>query len=257
MIHVPSRHQPGTIILASAAQPRFFEFAASMERLKVPAGTRYFIERGCDVTANFNAGLKKMEGAWAWFLGDDHKFDEETLLRFLDHDVDVVVPISPTKIAPWAPCVMHGPTDGRVWHEDMPLYTWNELSGRGLFELPKGDFIGQAGMLVRKPVLDAVGYPWFKCGQFDPGRLQEDIHFCKTVQDLGYTIWVDQDVIFDHWFIMGVTARRHEGQYVPALQSGKHIVVLPDAKGIKEVSRGEGTPRVTWRVPTSLEDQPA
>ena len=257
MIHVPSKHAPGTIILASAAQPRYFEFSASMERLKVPQGTRYFIERGCDVTTNFNNGLKKMEGEWVWFLGDDHQFHEDTLMKFLDHQVDVVVPISPCKVAPWAPCVMHGPTDGRIWHENMPLYTWAELSGDGLMALPTGDFIGQAGMLVRKPVLDQIGYPWFKCGQFDPGRLQEDIHFCRTMQQLGYTVWVDRDVIFDHWFIMGVTARKHDGQYVPALKTGNSVVVLPDARGIENLNRGAGESRVKWTVPRDLDEADA
>lgn len=254
MIHIASAHPRGTIIVASAAQPRFFEYSASMERLKVPMGTRYFIERGCDVVTNFNEGLKKAEGEWVWFLGDDHAFDEDCLLKLLDHQVDVVVPIAPIKIAPWGPCVMHGPTDGRIWHENMPLYTWEELSGHGLYALPQGDFIGQAGMVVRKHVLDAIGYPWFKAGQLDPGRMQEDMYFCHELQQRGYTVWVDRDIIFDHWFIMGVTARRHHGQWVPALKTGQSVVVLPDARGIKEINIGNGTPRVTWRVPRSLEE---
>lgn len=221
-----------------------------MEALKVPQGTRYFIQRGCDVVTNFNDGLKKAEGEWVWFLGDDHSFSEDTLLRLLNHHVDVVVPIAPIKIAPWGPCIMHGPTDGsRVWHENMPLYTWSEVSGPGLMELPQGDFIGQAGMLVRKHVLDDIGYPWFKAGQLDPGRMQEDMTFCRELQQRGYTVWIDQDLVFDHWFITGVTARKHQGQWVPALRSGHTVVVLPDAQGIQQVSQGEGTPRVTWRVP--------
>jgi hypothetical protein len=249
MQHVKTMHPPGTIILAAGAQPRYWEFNASMERLVVPEGTRYFIERSCDVTGNFNDGMKKLYGEWAWFLGDDHQFHEHTLMKFLAHDVDVVVPISPMKIAPWAPCIMHGPTDGRVWHGDMPLYTWDELSTPGLMALPQGDFIGQAGMLVKRKVLDEIGYPWFKCGQLDPGRLQEDMTFCRELQQRGYTVWVDCDVVFDHWFIMGVTARKHEGKWVPALKSGHSTVVLPDAKGVKDLSIGDGTPRVTWRVP--------
>lgn len=257
MIHVPSTHGPGTIILASAMQPRFFEYVTSMERLRVPQGTRYLIERGCDVAGNFNSGLKKATGDWVWFVGDDHSFHEDTLMKFLDHRVDVVVPISPIKVAPWGPCMIHGPSDGRVWHPDMPLYTWEEVSGEGLMPLPIGDFIGQAGMLVKKPILDKLGYPWFKTGQFDPGRLTEDLYFCHELQKMGVTIHVDRDVIFDHWFIMGVTARTHQGHYVPALKSGANVVVLPDAKGVRDYEFGTGTPRVKWMLPHTPEEMDA
>ncbi len=256
MIHVQSKHGPGTIIVPAAAQPRYWEFSSSMERLLVPEGTRYFIERGCSVVDNFNSAMKKATGDWVWFLGDDHEFHEHTLMRFLDHQVDVVVPISPTKVAPWVPCVIHGPADDRVWHENMDLYTWDELSGDGLMALPKGDFIGQAGMLVRMPILKQIGTPTFKCGQLDPGRLQEDLYLCHELQQMGVTVWIDRDVIFDHWFIMGVTARKHNGQYVPALKTGGKVVVLPDAKGVRDLNLGDGMSRVKWlpKSPEQLEE---
>jgi hypothetical protein len=111
----------------------------------------------------------------------------------------------------------------------MPLYHWDEVSGEGLLPLPVGDFIGQAGMLVKKHVLDAVGYPWFKCGQIDPGRLQEDLTFCREVQQLGYTVHVDQDVIFDHHVPMRITARRVNGNWIPGVGSGAgtDLVLMP------------------------------
>ncbi|MGH9876796.1 MAG: glycosyltransferase family 2 protein, partial [Nitrososphaerales archaeon] len=129
----------------------------------------------------------------------------------------------------------------------MPLYSWTELSGKGLFKLPFGDFIGQAGMLVRKPVLDAIGYPWFKAGQMDKGRLQEDMTFCRDIQQAGYTVWIDQDQILDHFFVMGISARKHQGAYVPALLNGKNVIVLPDAKNVVPLEAGNGKPRVTWK----------
>ena len=231
MIHIPNTgHRPGTIIVAAATTPRFYEFQMALEGLHVPAGTKLTIERSCDITQNFNKGVKSMEGEWAWFLGDDHSFEPKLLLKLLDHRVDVVVPITPCKVPPWLPCVMHGPKEGEaIWHESMLLYDWTELSGPGLWEFPKGDFIGQAGMLVRKPVLDKLGYPWFKAGQLDPGRLQEDMTFCHELQQLGYIIWIDRDVIFDHYFIVNVTARKHEGLWAPALKVAGTVMVLPDA----------------------------
>jgi hypothetical protein len=234
VIHIPNTgHSPGTIIVAAGVTPRYYEFQMSLEGLHVPAGTTLHIERSCDITQNFNKGVRDMVGEWAWFLGDDHSFPPDMLLNLLNYKKDVVVPVTPCKIAPWFPCMMHGPADPErdgFWHEDMLLYHWDEVSGTGIMELPKGDFIGQAGMLVKKTVLNKLGDPWFKCGQLDPGRLQEDLMFCHELQQLGYTVWIYQDVILDHHFIIGVTARRHLGKWVPALRSGANVLTLPDAK---------------------------
>lgn len=264
MVHLTdSKHPAGTIIVASGYQPRYYEFTNSLEKLGAPAGTKLTIERSCDITRNFNLGIKSMVGEWAWFLGDDHSFDPGLLLKLLDYNVDVVVPITPTKVTPWLPCIMHGPEDtsnGKFWEEDMNIYQWSEVSGQGLFPLPYGDFIGQAGMLVRKKVLDEIGYPWFKCGQLDPGHLQEDMQFCHELQTRGYTVYVDQDSIFDHYMYMGISARRLNGQYVPALLCGGKVVVLPDAVPKAHAVTNNTDPRsgvkkVQWfTVPKTAQD---
>ena len=258
MIHLTdSGHPSGTVIVAAATQPRFYEFQLSLDVVGAPAGTKLHIERSCDITQNFNTGVKKMIGEWAWFLGDDHSFDPTLLMRLLTYNVDVVVPITPCKTPPWMPCMMHGPEDPTqgFWHENMPLYHWDEVSGKGLLALPKGDFIGQAGMLVRKSVLDKLGYPWFKCGQFDAGRLQEDLMFCRELQQLGYTVWVDQDSIFDHHFVNCITARRYQGKWAPALRCGNgEVMVLPDAKPVARLEPiYKGKSRVKW-APLPTED---
>jgi hypothetical protein len=222
-----SGYPAGTIVVAAGIQPRYYEFQLSLEGLGAPAGTKLHIERSCDIAQNFNNGVKKMIGDWVWFLGDDHSFSPALLLHFLKRDVDVVVPITPCKGPPYAPCIMHG-IEGE-WRDDMPLYHWDEVSGQGLLPLPQGDFIGQAGMLVKKHVLDRIGYPWFKCGQIDPGRLQEDLTFCRELQQRGYTVHVDQDVIFDHHVPMRITARRVNGQWIPGVGSGAgtDLVLMP------------------------------
>lgn len=248
MVHLKDSGYPaGTIIVAAAIHPRYYEFTMSLDNVAAPEGTKLHIERSCDITQNFNNGVKKMVGEWCWFLGDDHSFSPTLLMHLLQHNVDVVVPITPCKVPPWYPCVLHG-INGE-WSDDMPIYKWSELSGTGLFELPKGDFIGQAGMLVKKHVLDRIGYPWFKAGQIDPGRLQEDLTFCRELQSLGYTVYVDQDVIFDHHAPIAVTARRHAGKWVPAIKSGTGgVMVLPDAANAGQSINTNyvGEKRVKW-----------
>jgi hypothetical protein len=252
MIHLSeSGHGPGTIIVAANIQPRYYEFHLSLDALGAPAGTKLHIERSCDITQNFNNGVKAMIGEWAWFLGDDHSFSPTVLMRLLSHQVDVVVPITPTKTPPWGPCVLHGPTDGRIWHTEMPLYRWSELSGPGLLALPQGDFIGQAGMLVRRSVLEKIGYPTFKAGRLDPGRLQEDLSFCRELQQMGVTIYIDQEIIFDHHAPVCVTARKHEGVWVPSLKAGTGSVMVM-AGGVRVMddcnSQVPRTSNVKWAL---------
>ena len=246
MIHLTdSVHPAGTIIVAAGLQPRFYEFHLSLDGVGAPVGSKLVINRSCDIAQNFNNGIKSMIGDWAWFLGDDHSFSPNLLMHLLAHNVDVVVPITPTKGAPFRPCVMHG-INGQ-WNENCKVYEWEELSGNGLLALPLGDFIGQAGMLVRKSVLDKIGYPWFKAGQLDKGRLQEDLTFCKELQDLGYIVWIDQDIIFDHHAPICVTARRHNGNWVPALKTGANdVVVLPISSVGELKTEYVGVPRVKW-----------
>ena len=229
MIHLTdSGHTHGTVIVAAAIQPRYYEFHLSLDRVAAPVGTKLHIERSCDITQNFNNGVKTMIGDWAWFLGDDHSFSPTILMLLLNRNVDIVVPITPTKVPPWAPCVLHGPGDGS-WHERMPLYKWEELSDPGLMALPFGDYVGQAGMLVKKKVLDEIGYPWFKCGQLDKGRLTEDLTFCRELQQRGHTIWIDRDIVLDHHAPICITARRHDGKWVPGLRAGTgSVCLIPD-----------------------------
>ncbi len=216
-------------MVAAATQPRYYEFSLALDKTAAPVGSKLLIERSCDIASNFNNGVRNMVGEWVWFMGDDHAWREDLLMRLLRHNVDVVVPIAPCKVPPWMPCIMHGGPNG--WQEDMPLYSWDELSGEGLMELPRGDFIGQAGMLVKKHVLDRIGDPWFKCGQLDPGRLQEDMFFCHEMQLLDFDVWIDREIVLDHFMPMAVTARKHEGKWAPALKAlNGDTMILPDAK---------------------------
>jgi len=235
---VNSKHPPGTVGLAAAMLPRFWEFILSMEYVEAPHGSILSLCRGCDIAANFNRGVTTMKGDWIWFMGDDHTFPPDTLLRLLDHEVDVVVPIAPVKVAPYMPCVMRGP-----YKPTMDLYEWSELSEPGLYALPEGDFIGQAGMLVRKPVLDRIGYPWFRGGQFDAGRLQEDLDFCKRLQEFGYTVWIDRDIVLGHTFHNTIKARRDaNGVYQPRLISGGVEVELAGMTRVVQADITVGDP---------------
>src|SRR5262249_50083782 len=92
-----STHPPGAICVASAELARYPHFTPSMLNCRRSKGTTIEYHIGLNVAANFNAGVRRMLAnpalQWAWIMGDDHEFDPTTLLRLLDHELDIVVPL--------------------------------------------------------------------------------------------------------------------------------------------------------------------
>lgn len=201
-------HEPGTVVIPGASLARYAEFWISLESLKVPFGTKMVCSRGADIPFQLNEGIRQMTGSWVWVLGDDHTFEPDLLLKLLSRNLDVVLPVVPRRDAPFCPVILHGPISNK-----MRRYSWRELPTTGLFQLPKDDICGQAGALIRKPILDQLGDPWFQCGQVDPGRLQEDIHFIQRVHDLEIPIYIDCDQVMPHIANITITPQRHNGKW--------------------------------------------
>ena len=233
MKSIKSSFPPGTVGFATGLLPRYWEFSESLDNLEVPQGTISSRKSSCDLPYNLNRIVESMKGDWLWMIDDDHQFPPDTLMKLLAHayapnrqpPVDVVAPVYVGKIAPFDPVILHRP-----WHSNT-RYQWEEVSGSGLFSLPKGDLPGRSGMLIKKNVLDEIRFVmqvggtevplWFKCGQLIPGVMQEDIFFAIELQRLGHTIWLDQDIVLDHLAYCTVTAKRDEktGLYRPELNS--------------------------------------
>ncbi len=211
-------HAPGTVIVPAASLSRYADFWMSLEGLVVPYGTKLISARGADIPYQLNQGLRQMTGDWAWFLGDDHTFEPDLLLKLLDHRVDVVMPLVSRRDPPFVPVLMHGPLG-----DYMARYSWAELPVHGLFQLPVGDSAGQAGALVRKSVLDQLGDPWFEGGKLTPGRLMEDMYFIKRLHDLAIPVWVDCEQVMGHIANVNVKPIRHEGRWY----AGYHAATGP------------------------------
>jgi Glycosyl transferase family 2 len=204
---------PGTLGIPSGLQPRFWEFINSLDEIEVPEGTIVSRESSCDITYNCNSIIGEMEGDWIWFIDDDQVFQPDLLMKLLNHayggnGIDIVMPLNVLKSGTNAPMVFHS-----IEQLGRP-YRWEEVSGPGLFALPVGDMVGRAGMLIKRHVLDSLGFPWIECGQLCPGIGQEDTYFALKVQRRGYKIWIDRDIVLDHIGYFAVRARRDQtGRY--------------------------------------------
>lgn len=211
---------PGTIVVTAASLARYAEFWMSLEAVIVPHGTRLVAARGADIPHQLNEGVRRMTGEWCWFLGDDHTFHPNIVLNLLKRDLDFVLPVVPRRDPPFVPVLMHGPVADK-----MTRYSWTELPISGLFRIPPGDSAGQAGALVRKPILDELGDPWFEGGQLTPGRLMEDMYFIKRMHDMGVSMYVDCDEVMPHIANITITPTRLQGRWFPGYVTERGAVV--------------------------------
>lgn len=80
-------------------------------------------------------------------------------------------------------------------YEEMPGATVLPMTPDTLVE---ADALGTGCMLIKREVLEAVGYPWFKCHEGTPGG--EDFYFCERAKEHGYGVWGDFSVQCNHEF---------------------------------------------------------
>lgn len=188
-------------------QARFNRFFLSLAALEKPAGTRVSTLTGGSVPETLNAFIQEhMHGDFLLRIDDDHLFPPNMLTQLLSHDVDVVAPLTFTrktpffwtifreKIEPVSNGIQYTP-DGVRELKGMPgwvTYDTDEVPPSGLFEV----FATGGNILVKRHVLDAIGFPWFE--NVTTHHLAEDLVFCDKIRAAGFKIHVDLDMPIGH-----------------------------------------------------------
>jgi hypothetical protein len=226
-------HPPGTIVIPVGDSLRYPEFFVDYSSLQAPEGTQASIHRSGSVVQNLNESLAGIpdDHEWVWILGDDHVFPSNLLVQLLDHDLDVVVPLCVKRTPPFQLVIMSEETE--LYDERMGKHYPGYLPYQPL-EVPDELFTvvaaGSAGMLVRRHVLDAVGYPWFE--NTDGVYLNEDFYFCAKVRAAGFEIHCDPYAYLGHIGQMHVWPARYEGRLAVKIDCG-------GPPGINEIIIGE------------------
>jgi hypothetical protein len=207
----------GTIGVVAQDLARYSDFCLSMTILEKPADARIIWTKSTDVVGNCNQMCRNMVGEWLWIMGDDHVFNPDILLRLLARDVDIVVPFVMTRTPPYAPVVMSEP-NGLDEHGHLE-YQIAWLPESGLHEVYAA---GSAGMLIRRPVLEAIADPWFST---DGKGLNEDFAFCRKAREAGFKIHCDVDVQMGHIATHTVWPEHRDGGWQPNLILNPQTVV--------------------------------
>lgn len=194
----------GTIGIQSGHLSRYAEFGQSLAQLARPAGSKLVWVKGVDIVGGQNKILSAVEGDWVWLMGDDHVFGPETLIfllaRMYSENLDVLVPFCLQRYPPFAPVVYKSQDP-----KSQSYYVYDDLPESGYVEVHAA---GNAGMLIRKRVLDTMDPPWVGT---DGKGLNEDLFFCRRIREAGFKIHCDVDVLLGHLNSFAIWPKQDEG----------------------------------------------
>ena len=216
---VETSHPPGAVVLISGEIARYMLSLHHFYRINVPNRSMEIPSQGVLVAENLNRALDTAMAAhaeWAWLMGDDHTYPEDTLIRLLDRGVDVVAPLCLNRVPPMDPFILSAELGRMKYLEELPT--------GGLYKLGPGETCGDAGLLVRRTVLEALTRPFYD--QMRSGAFKaEDQSFTRKIQDAGFAVHVDLDTRIDHLTPVAVGATVRDGQWhVRLTAAGRHIV---------------------------------
>ncbi len=193
---------------------RYSLFWACWDEIKLPPNWRKEKLIGGDWCGARNTlvELTLESGAdYLWFMDDDHAFSPDILMRLLDHDLDLVLPLCFTRSAPFPPVDF---TERVGDDRYLPIYL-PEQDRSGLVELVAG---GTAGMLIHRRVLEAMDGPYW----FEYGAASEDILFCNKAVDLGFSLYCDLSVRLGHITTAVVEPAFVDGEWVVGTRIGSY-----------------------------------
>ena len=199
----------------------------SLNVTHVPKMTYKHWEVGCDVAKNYNNLCEKLlenkNLEWLWILGDDHTFKSNTLMNLLDRNVDIVAPLCLKRTPPFGP-VAYKIDDDKYYQLTCEYF-------RGKKGLLKVAACGNAGMLIRRRVIEEIGSDWHRVGWITPDEGSSDLYFCKKAGKQGFDLHVDLDNPIGHLSHMAVWPTRNMmGEYSVGI--GQAMEVPEDHYGL-------------------------
>lgn len=216
-------HGPGVVAVPCQTHWRYSRSVLSLIALQRPMNSKVAMVLGMDVTLSLNqivADTLEGDFEWIWFQSDDHLYDDDSLLRLLDHDLDAVVPLIPKKTPPYGLVIFKDEVEEGVtpYGAPIPQYTnfkADELPDSGLIPVHAA---GSGGLLVRRHVLEAIEAPWFSSssGAYN----NDDLEFCRKIRDAGFDIYCDVGVRLGHLSTYVVRADYRNGMMGVTLDFG-------------------------------------
>lgn len=146
--------------------------------------------KGSRITSNRNRLAEEAMSKGAthiFFIDSDMLFEEDSLVRMLNHNVDIVCATTCKRGDD------NGIPIGTAINKNSGEKSLLVKSGQGLIEM---SHVGSCFMLIKSDVFKNIPLPAY----YEPPEpsigdaIGEDITFCKVVRNAGYQIWMDFDI---------------------------------------------------------------
>ena len=205
---------PGAVCMITGEIVRYAQSMQALHALVAPNGSFLSWHMGMLVARSINDAfavvMEKPELQWAWIMGDDHTYSPDIVMKLIERDKDVVMPLCLNRVPPMDPTIVEWDAE----HKTRRLKPLEDMPTSGLYKLAINETCGDAGMLIRRHVIEKSGPKWYE--RMKSGSHQaEDDEFVTKLKMLGFDIHVDLDNRIGH---IGAVDFR------PALVDGKWVV---------------------------------
>ena len=171
-------------------------YALSMQSLMglvVPDGSVSAWHTGVLIAKSINSAFQVMldnpKLQWCWIMGDDHTYPADVIMKLLDREKDAIVPLCLNRLPPMDPTIVN--------HDKKRMKYLEEIPVEGLYCLGPNETCGDAGLLVRRKVLETIPAPWYD-HRVSGSIAAEDQAFISRVKDSGFDVYADMDVQIGH-----------------------------------------------------------
>lgn len=172
-----------------------WRFASSLMALQCPYNTKIIwqVKTMIDTARNNIVQLFLKENAdFLLMIDDDMIFQQDSALKLLEQDVDVVGCLAFKRRPDFDPCVYKKGKD----KEYVPILP-------RIFQ--EVDVVGSSGLLVKREVFEKIGFPYFETGYDKTGKrftkgnhFSVDFDFSLKAKEAGFKIFCDPGVSFGH-----------------------------------------------------------
>lgn len=176
---------------------------------------------------------KKLGCTHLWMADTDQVYPQDTLIKLLSHDLDVVAAKVHRRYPPYDPLLLRGEIHN---YKTVPEDEWKQ---GGLIEV---DATGCGSILYKMEVFKKIEHPWFQFKLEDPDPIGEDVFFCSKLKEAGYGIFVDCDIRVGHMGLNIIT----EESYWAYKWSQPSGVAIPQAKALPK--KKDPKIKVNWEV---------
>jgi GT2 family glycosyltransferase len=183
---MPEKEFRGRVLITRPCYDTYdYENIVSVEGMRMQAnregwGCNFHFCKGSNIAEQRTQGVEmalKVDADYMLCIDSDVLVMQDSLVRLLAHDVDIVSGIVVSKKEPYTPHAANKKDDGTY-------YIVKHYQKNAFFKV---DAVGFGFVLIKTDVLRKIKPPYFKMSK-DKG---EDFYFCEQAKKAGFDIYVD------------------------------------------------------------------